>query len=93
MRGLEPCDGGLNFVGFSRTRGFDAALGLLVEAWRMVRGALARRVRQMAPPWGRRKRGIVVDMAVAEERIGSAVPEEGIVRLFLIQRSRDNSQP
>jgi hypothetical protein len=81
---LEPCDGGLNFVGFSRTRGFDAALGLLVEAWRMVRGALARRVRQMAPPWGRRKRGIVVDMAVAEEGIGSAVPEEGIVRLFLI---------
>jgi hypothetical protein len=53
---LDPCDGGLNFVGFSRTSGFDGLelfLGAaFLEAWRMawdvVEGA-GRRARHMRP--------------------------------------------
>ena len=69
FRSLEPCEGGTNLVGFSRTRALEGfLLGALVDAWRMFRDwdGIVKRVLQIAPRWGRRNRGIatVEDMAV-----------------------------
>lgn len=59
-RSRRPWEGGLNLVGFSRTRGLELLLELL-EALRMSMEALegcATRVRHIAPPCGNRNRGM-----------------------------------
>lgn len=69
FRSLEPWEGGLNLVGFSRRMGLELLflLGAFLEdTWRMLWGleAVERRVRQMALLWGSRNRGII---AAAED--------------------------
>ena len=50
---LAPWDGGLNFVGFSRTSGLELFLGVVfLEVWRMVWEVIdgaGRRARHMRP--------------------------------------------
>lgn len=76
LRKRAPWEGGLNFVGFSSTSGFEGLpeglilfWGTFEEAWRMVRevedGAESR-TRHIAERWGRRKRGIKVVGGIAE---------------------------
>jgi len=80
FRSLAPWEGGLNLVGFSRTRALEDFLGALWEALRIAKEEVeevvdAIRVRQIAPRWGRRNRGIevgggILDWGGGEERDG-----------------------